>query len=151
MKVSFTCTSVVGTSALFMMALGSLSSPSEATSLRGIGSTPEGVQASPSKGGILAKQSIVGQYTNTCANKPAPTAPCDKIKKDAVEILTEDLRTLGSSANRTYLPAILGIFKSRAWALGLLVGINMLFGGVSLIAMALHARSVDPRTTPPQP
>jgi len=113
MKVSFTCTSVVGTSALFMMALGSLSSPSEATSLRGIGSTPEGVQASPSKGGILAKQSIVGQYTNTCANKPAPTAPCDKIKKDAVEILTEDLRTLGSSANRTYLPAILGIFKSN--------------------------------------
>ena len=113
MKVSFTHTSVVGASALFMMALGSFSSPSEATSLRGIGSTPEGVQASSSKGRTLAKQSIVGQYTNTCANKPASTAPCDKIKKDAVEILTEDLRTLGSSADRTYLPAILGIFKSN--------------------------------------
>jgi hypothetical protein len=95
-----------------MMALGSFSSPSEATSLRGIGSTPEGVQASPSKDGISSKQSIVGQYINTCVNKPASTAPCDKIKKDAVEILTEDLRTLGSSTNRTYLPAILGIFKS---------------------------------------
>ena len=113
MNVSSTGTSVVGASALFMMALGSFSSPSEATSLRGIGPTPEGVQAASSKDGIFAKQSIVGQYTNTCANKPASPAPCDKIKKDAVEILTEDLRTLGSSANRTYLPAILGIFKSH--------------------------------------
>jgi hypothetical protein len=113
MKISFTRTSVGGASALFMMALGSFSSPSEATSLRGIGPTPEGVQASSSKGGISTKQSIVRQYTNTCANKPASTAPCDKIRKDAVEILTEDLRTLGSSANRTYLPAVLGIFKSH--------------------------------------
>jgi len=112
MKVSLTRTSVVGASALLMTALGSFSSPSEATSLRGVGSTPEGIQTSSPKSGNSAKQSIVGQYANTCANKPASTAPCDKIKKDAVEILTEDLRTLGSSANRTYLPAILGIFKS---------------------------------------
>jgi hypothetical protein len=114
MKVSLARTLVVGASALFMTALGSFSSPSEATSLRGIGSTPEGVQASSSKSGISTKQSIVGQYVNTCANKPASAAPCDKIKRDAVEILTEDLHTLGSSANRTYLPAILGIFKSDA-------------------------------------
>jgi uncharacterized membrane protein HdeD (DUF308 family) len=33
-----------------------------------------------------------------------------------------------------------GLPSTAAWALGLLVGINMLFGGVSLIAMALHAR-----------
>ena len=46
---------------------------------------------------------------------------------------------------------LVGLPGTAAWALGLLVGINMLFGGVSLIAMALHARSVDPRTTPPQP
>ena len=37
-----------------------------------------------------------------------------------------------------------GLPGSAAWALGLLVGINMLFGGVSLIAMALHARRLDP-------
>jgi uncharacterized membrane protein HdeD (DUF308 family) len=30
---------------------------------------------------------------------------------------------------------------SSAWTLGLLVGINMIFGGVALIAMGLHARS----------
>ncbi len=34
-----------------------------------------------------------------------------------------------------------GLPGSAAWAIGLLVGINMMFGGVSLIAMALHARS----------
>jgi uncharacterized membrane protein HdeD (DUF308 family) len=33
-----------------------------------------------------------------------------------------------------------GLPGTAAWAIGLLVGINMVFGGVSLIAMALHAR-----------
>jgi uncharacterized membrane protein HdeD (DUF308 family) len=33
-----------------------------------------------------------------------------------------------------------GLPGTAAWALGLLVGINMLFGGTSMIAMALHAR-----------
>jgi uncharacterized membrane protein HdeD (DUF308 family) len=40
-----------------------------------------------------------------------------------------------------------GLPGTAAWALGLLVGINMLFGGAALIAMALHARSPD--TTAP--
>jgi uncharacterized membrane protein HdeD (DUF308 family) len=39
-----------------------------------------------------------------------------------------------------------GLPGSAAWAIGLLVGINMLFGGVSLIAMALHARRLEPTT-----
>src|SRR5690348_644809 len=38
-----------------------------------------------------------------------------------------------------------GLPLSAAWALGLLVGINLVFGGSALIAMALHARSPDPR------
>ncbi|MBV8963159.1 MAG: HdeD family acid-resistance protein [Hyphomicrobiales bacterium] len=38
-----------------------------------------------------------------------------------------------------------GLPLSAAWAIGLLVGINMVFGGSALIAMALHARSPDPR------
>ena len=33
-----------------------------------------------------------------------------------------------------------GLPSTAAWALGLLVGVNMLFGGAALIAMALHAR-----------
>jgi uncharacterized membrane protein HdeD (DUF308 family) len=35
-----------------------------------------------------------------------------------------------------------GLPSTAAWALGLLVGINMVMGGAALIAMALHARSV---------
>jgi uncharacterized membrane protein HdeD (DUF308 family) len=34
-----------------------------------------------------------------------------------------------------------GLPGTAAWALGLLVGINMLFGGSAMIAMAMHARS----------
>lgn len=37
-----------------------------------------------------------------------------------------------------------GLPGTAAWAIGLLVGINMVMGGVSLIAMALHARSAEP-------
>jgi uncharacterized membrane protein HdeD (DUF308 family) len=35
-----------------------------------------------------------------------------------------------------------GLPGTAAWALGLLVGINMLFGGAALIGLALHARRV---------
>lgn len=33
-----------------------------------------------------------------------------------------------------------GLPGSAAWALGLIVGVNMIFGGSALIAMALYAR-----------
>jgi uncharacterized membrane protein HdeD (DUF308 family) len=36
---------------------------------------------------------------------------------------------------------VAGLPGTAAWALGLLVGINMLFGGAALIGLALHARS----------
>jgi uncharacterized membrane protein HdeD (DUF308 family) len=39
-----------------------------------------------------------------------------------------------------------GLPASAAWAIGLLVGINMVFGGSALIAMALHARELGART-----
>ncbi len=39
-----------------------------------------------------------------------------------------------------------GLPSTAAWALGLLVGINMLFGGSAMIAMAMHARSTDTAT-----
>jgi len=42
----------------------------------------------------------------------------------------------------------MGLPGTAAWAIGLLVGINMVFGGVALIAMALHARTFDPRSLP---
>jgi uncharacterized membrane protein HdeD (DUF308 family) len=36
-----------------------------------------------------------------------------------------------------------GLPGTAAWAIGLLVGINMLFGGFALIALALRARQID--------
>jgi len=39
-----------------------------------------------------------------------------------------------------------GLPSTAAWAIGLLVGINMVFGGSALIAMALHARNAAPAT-----
>ena len=43
-----------------------------------------------------------------------------------------------------------GLPGTAVWALGLLVGINMIFGGWSLVWMALHARS-EAMGNPPQP
>ena len=37
-----------------------------------------------------------------------------------------------------------GLPGTAAWAIGLLVGINLVFGGSALIAMALHARNITP-------
>jgi uncharacterized membrane protein HdeD (DUF308 family) len=39
---------------------------------------------------------------------------------------------------------LLGLPGTAVWAIGLLVGINMVFGGVALIGMALHARTMTP-------
>jgi len=58
------------------------------------------------------KDETVKKYLDGCWSKPAKEAGCDKLRKDAVEILKEDLRTLGSSANRSYLLTILPVFKS---------------------------------------
>ena len=40
-----------------------------------------------------------------------------------------------------------GLPGTAAWAIGLLVGINMIFGGSALIAMAMHARDLAPHAT----
>jgi uncharacterized membrane protein HdeD (DUF308 family) len=37
-----------------------------------------------------------------------------------------------------------GLPSTAAWAIGLLVGINMVFGGTALVAMAVHARDAVP-------
>jgi uncharacterized membrane protein HdeD (DUF308 family) len=37
-----------------------------------------------------------------------------------------------------------GLPSTAAWAIGLLVGINMMFGGSALIGMALQARKAAP-------
>jgi len=54
----------------------------------------------------------VKKYLAGCRSKPVKEANCDLLRKGAVEILKEDLHTLGSSADRTYMPTILKVFKS---------------------------------------
>jgi len=44
---------------------------------------------------------------------------------------------------------LVGLPGTAAWAIGILVGINMVFGGSALIMMAMHAREIDPRTMAP--
>jgi uncharacterized membrane protein HdeD (DUF308 family) len=41
-----------------------------------------------------------------------------------------------------------GLPGTAAWAIGLLVGINLVFGGSALIAMASHARNITPASNP---
>jgi hypothetical protein len=113
MVTSLTPRSIIAAGAVLVGALGALPMQSEATSLKGMESTPERIQPTSPSGAPGNTQNVAGQYVNQCANKTAPADPCDKIKKDAIEIFKEDLHTLGSSTDRTYLPAILGIFKSH--------------------------------------
>jgi uncharacterized membrane protein HdeD (DUF308 family) len=50
-----------------------------------------------------------------------------------------------------FLAAVIlaGFPVSAAWAIGLLVGINMMFGGIALVMMALHARGDMPGSATP--
>ena len=58
------------------------------------------------------KDDAVTNFIGGCGKKSAKEANCSKLRKEAIEILKEDLRTLGSSANRRYILPIVRIFKS---------------------------------------
>lgn len=58
------------------------------------------------------KDEVVKTYLATCRAKPVKQTECNTVQKEAIDILKEDLRTLGSSANPTYLPAIFTVSKS---------------------------------------
>jgi HEAT repeats len=76
----------------------------------GLGLSPMPAQAVTP--GPSPKDETVKKYLDSCWSKSAKEPSCDKLRKDAVEILKEDLRTLGSSAERSYLLTILPVFKS---------------------------------------
>ena len=62
--------------------------------------------------GTSPNDRIVDQFLDGCVGKPAKTADCDKLRKGFVEILKEDLLTLGSSADRSHLSDIVRMFRS---------------------------------------
>jgi hypothetical protein len=55
----------------------------------------------------------VAKYLRDCGGKGAKDASCDKLSKNFVEILKEDLLTLGSTADRKYIPDIVRLFRKR--------------------------------------
>jgi hypothetical protein len=58
------------------------------------------------------KDNVVRNYVSSCPKAAAKVASCDKLRKEAIEILKEDLHTLGSSASHRYFSTILRIFRS---------------------------------------
>lgn len=83
----------------FMVALGA------AFILASLGSLSVPAQA------LSPKDEMVKKYLDGCQSKPPKESNCEKLRKDAVEILKEDLLTLGASANRSYVLSILPVFK----------------------------------------
>ncbi len=112
MKMPLISKSVV-TAALFFAGLASMPELSDATSLKGAGPSSERKSDSSPRAAAPTKKEIVTQYIHDCRTKPSKEGHCDKLRKDAVEILKEDLHTLGSSANRSYMPVLVDIFKSE--------------------------------------
>jgi hypothetical protein len=56
------------------------------------------------------KDDIVGGFAKGCIGKQTKAPDCDKLRTQFVEIIKEDLWTLGSSADRKFLPDILRAF-----------------------------------------
>ncbi|MEQ1626610.1 MAG: HEAT repeat domain-containing protein [Nitrospira sp.] len=88
---------------------GSMAALSAALILAGIELIP--LPAGAATPAPSPKDEIVRKYVDGCQSKPAKEPDCDKIRKSAVEILKEDLLTLGSSANHSFLLSILPVFK----------------------------------------
>ena len=78
-----------------------------ATSLTGFAPPSEMATTSP-------KDATVKKYVADCVTKAAKNTSCETLRKEAIEILKEDVLTLGSSANREFLPTLLKVVKSDA-------------------------------------
>ena len=108
-----------GVAAIAVCLVGIASGPtaSNATSLAAREASPGKSSSASPKVALQTKDEIVATYVKSCLAQPAKEEECGKVRKDAVEIVKEDLHTLGSSANRTYMPTILKIFNNDDVAL----------------------------------
>ena len=98
--------------AVYFVGLAAGPTPSGATSLAARDASPGKSSSASPKAAPQSKDDIVAKYVKSCLAQPAKEEECGKVRKDAVEIVKEDLHTLGSSANRTYMPTILKIFNN---------------------------------------
>src|SRR5215467_2093878 len=111
MKLRSICAGVAA-SVVFLAGLTSGPAPSRATSLAARDSSPAKNSGASPKAAAQTKDEIVAKYVNSCLAQPTKEDECSKVRKTAVEIVKEDLHTLGSSTDRTYMPTILKIFKN---------------------------------------
>jgi hypothetical protein len=66
----------------------------------------------PGKATVSPKDETVDKFLGSCLTAGAKAPDCDKLKKDALAIIKEDVLRLGSTANRAYLPNIIRMFYS---------------------------------------
>src|SRR5262245_1554075 len=75
---------------------------------------PGSAWAAPAASNVSSpRKETVKKYFNGCRGKAARDANCEKLRTNAIEVLKDTLQTLGSTADRAYLPNIVGIFKSE--------------------------------------
>src|SRR6476620_8486656 len=97
-----------GVAAIVVCLVGVTSGPtaSNATSLAARDASPGKSSIASPKAALQTKDDIVAKYVKSCLAQPAKEEECGKIRKDAVEIVKEDLHTLEYSAHRKYIPTI---------------------------------------------
>ena len=111
MTMRSTCTWFV-TFAVSVAILATAPTPSGATSLAARDASPKKDAGVTPRAAATTKDEIVAKYVESCLSQPVKQEECAKVRTQAVEIIKEDLQTLGSSANRTYMPTIVKIFKN---------------------------------------
>ena len=93
---------------------------------------------------------IVASYLRDCGGKASKKGNCDKLRNDFVAILQEDLLTLGSTADRQYLPDIVRMLGRKEVELRLAaphaIGmIGLEDGDVNLLLPFINDRVPDVR------
>jgi hypothetical protein len=89
---------------LLLIGLAVIPSQGHATSLKGSAPRPDFSKAT------APKDNVVRKYITDCRVKPVKDPNCDKITKEAIEILKEDVLTVGASADDAYFPILQTIF-----------------------------------------
>src|SRR5688572_12918199 len=105
MKISATI-AFIATGILILVGLNAVQQPIQAAS------PTDKLESATADGSSSPRGQAVKKYLEGCRAIPPKEANCDTLRKDVIQIVKEDLHTLGSSADRTYLLSILPMFKS---------------------------------------
>ena len=89
---------------LLLISLTVIPSQGHATSLIGSAPRPDFSKAA------APKDNVVRKYITDCRGKQVKDPNCDKLTKEAIEILKEDVLTVGASADDAYFPILQTIF-----------------------------------------